>query len=413
MFFISTLSQQTALASSKPPWIKKIPQEKRYKFYVGYGTGKNEEVAIGKAIQDAYNQAIRQNFGVETKIDIQSKETMIDTIYTKSFKENSENVKFIGFDRRKIHIENKDNSFSVWILFRYSLKEINKERKRIDSIANTKKSREKNYIMGQLEYEKGNVKKTKKLWQKACDAGNMDGCNGLVWLERENKEKREILRKIRKVYRENCNRGNSADCYNLAWEYNQEKNITQAKIFFKNACDGGFIEGCSDLGNLEKKSGNVKKAKSLYQKACDGGGMGGCLDLEILKQMKYMEDNYSEKSIEKSCDGGDVWECFNLGSLEEKRGNIKKAKFLYQKACDGGLKWVCSVLEAEKAKSLYQKACDGGVMAGCYDLGILEEKSGNIKKAKSLYQKVCDKGESKACEKIKKTLSIPGIGGWN
>ena len=43
-------------------------------------------------------------------------------------------------------------------------------------------------------------------------------------------------------------------------------------------------------------------------------------------------------------DGGEMSGCFNLGLLEFKKGNIVKAQSLYKKACDGGINRARKVL---------------------------------------------------------------------
>ena len=202
-FFLATLmvnlgcsnsSPSRKIASStspKPSWINQIPKKTGYKFYIGRSSNSYfEEDGINRATQDAYNQVIREDFGVETKIDIKSSETMKSVHYSKSFQEKSGKVRFKGFKRENFHVEkdNKDNDvFNVWILFRYSLKEMNKEKKRRSAITKEKKISKKNYALGRIEYEKGNHAKTRRLWKRACDAGNEKGCDGLIELAHKEK----------------------------------------------------------------------------------------------------------------------------------------------------------------------------------------------------------------------------------
>ena len=112
-----------------PKWIKYTPKSTRYKFYVGRGSGKMEQEAIQKALQDAYDQAIREDFGIKTKIDAWSQETMNDVKYEKIFSEKSGQVQLVRFKREKIHIEKENNIFHVWCLFKYPLQEMKKEKK--------------------------------------------------------------------------------------------------------------------------------------------------------------------------------------------------------------------------------------------------------------------------------------------
>ena len=125
-------------------------------------------------------------------------ETVRKVHYKKSFQEISEKINFVGFERRKIHIEKEDNIFKIWILFRYPLKEMNKEKKRVTNFIKRKKMAEKKYIFGKIEYEKGNYDKTRQLWKTSCDTGNMEGCNGLVLLERKKRKQKEKATEIKR-----------------------------------------------------------------------------------------------------------------------------------------------------------------------------------------------------------------------
>ena len=117
-----------------PHWIKNVPQKTGYKFYVGHASDYDKERAKHKATRDAYNQAIRGNFGIETKIEVHSQETMTDTSYEKNFEEIGKKIELVGFNRRKIHFKKKGNTFHAWILFRYPLKELKKEKRRIENL---------------------------------------------------------------------------------------------------------------------------------------------------------------------------------------------------------------------------------------------------------------------------------------
>ena len=112
-----------------------------------------------RATQDAYNQVIREDFGVETKIDIKSLETMKDVHYSKSVQESSEKIKFLGFKRENFHVEKDNDVFNVWVLFKYSLKEMNKEKKRISAITKEKKISKKIMFLEGLNMKKAIMQK--------------------------------------------------------------------------------------------------------------------------------------------------------------------------------------------------------------------------------------------------------------
>ena len=76
--FVGYVSWATALEakpSQKPSWIKKVPQKTGHRFYVGHSTSHNSQEGILMATQDAYRQAISENFGIKVKINVSEIET--------------------------------------------------------------------------------------------------------------------------------------------------------------------------------------------------------------------------------------------------------------------------------------------------------------------------------------------------
>ena len=364
LFFVSAVQ-----ATKKPHWIENIPKKAGYELYVGYAFDHDRERAKYRATQDAYNQAIRESFGIETKIEVHSKETMTNTSYEKKFEEISKKIKFVGFKRRKIYTEKKEKIFHVWILFQYSLKELVKEKGRIKKLMQSEKTSQQKKVLGEIEYEKGNRNKAKRLWKSVCDSGDLDGCHKVLSLEREIKKDKESARN-------GCEQeGNIGECFNLGLLEKESGNISRARWFYQKACDGGEMGGCNNLGVLEEESGNTSKAMALYKQACDGGLQLGC------DNFKSLDSGNHHENPQDKCDSGDSSECYNLGVFEQESGNVSRAKWFYE------------------------KACDGGVIGGCFDLGILKEKSGNISKAKKLYQKACDGGLQLGCDNFRKLHS--------
>ena len=114
----------------KPYWIKTRPTaDASYKYYVGRAARANtEKYGIESATQDARIQAIQENFGIETQISKRVKKTLSDTDYKKDYEETSAQTRIFGFEQLKIHSEEGKKGVGVWVLFRYSLDEIKKEK---------------------------------------------------------------------------------------------------------------------------------------------------------------------------------------------------------------------------------------------------------------------------------------------
>ena len=112
---------------------------------------------------------------------------------------------------------------------------------------------------GMAEFQKGNYQKASKLFKKACDRGNMNGCNNLGFLYAN---------------------GNGVT-----------QNFQIAKQLYKKACDGGSMDACNSLGILYYKGRgvlkNIRIAKELFKKACYGGNQIGCNAYKILTSHRY------------------------------------------------------------------------------------------------------------------------------
>lgn len=89
---------------------------------------------------------------------------------------------------------------------------------------------------------------TERLYQQACDDGDLTACN----------------------------------IFGLMYEYGEAvpQNLERAASLYQRACEGGDMVGCTNLGLLyETGAGvteDVDRASGLYQVACEGGELLGC-----------------------------------------------------------------------------------------------------------------------------------------
>ncbi len=126
----------------RPKWIEKTPRAPQHVYYVGRAVdAKTEKLGIELATQDAYQQAIRENFGILTRISRQSTETLKSTEYSKTFQELSKDVRIIRFTQEEKYLEKTRNNraLNVWVLFKYPREEIARERQRLHKINFEKK----------------------------------------------------------------------------------------------------------------------------------------------------------------------------------------------------------------------------------------------------------------------------------
>lgn len=204
----------------------------------------------------------------------------------------------------------------------------------------------------------------KYYYTKACDLGDMEGCDGM--LARMSREGEEGEKKI-ELFKKYClNDAVESICLRAAKNYDDRSEFMQKYLEIRSKkCDEGEVEECAELG------------KTYLSGVLDGNWLGGIsVDKNPTKAREFFQ---------KACDAGNQNACPRLGELyAEEAKNIGK----------------------DKGKELYQKACDLGSANGCYELAVSYNigrgVSQDINKAKELYKKACDLEKSSACENFKR-----------
>lgn len=141
----------TARAEVAPKWVTKPPaDDSNYKYYVGRATGISEAEAVSLAVEDAKTQAIRDNFGITTKVQYQAYEAMEYQSLTKRVDEASFTVLIKSF--QQVELYQKDREY--WVLYRYSKKAIEDESKRL---ANVPQEKVPQYSVVEGKKQKGGV----------------------------------------------------------------------------------------------------------------------------------------------------------------------------------------------------------------------------------------------------------------
>ena len=93
-----------------------------------------------------------------------------------------------------------------------------------------------------------------------------------------------------RLYQQACDGGDMLGCDLLGLMYRDAVDVTQnlarAATLFQQACDGEMMQSCDRLGVMYANgvgvTQDVARSLSLFQKACDGAEMQGCNNLEAL-----------------------------------------------------------------------------------------------------------------------------------
>ena len=203
-----------------------------------------------------------------------------------------------------------------------------------------------------------NLPKAIAALQKACEAGEQDGCAGLGLA---------------------AYRGEGAP-----------KDTAAAVRLFDAACNANSLLGCTGLGIAYVDGTGVRKDTArgftLHERACDGGAMFGCYNLAnayTYGSGVAKDDERAVSLYERACAGGIVAACTNLGSAYDNGSGVPK--------------------DERHADELYEKACTGGNLLACTYLGIAYASGSGVlkdeKRAAELYDRACLRGYEPACKK--------------
>jgi hypothetical protein len=123
----------TSLFGEVPEWARKgKPTDSTYKYYVGRSSGAaNEQAGFSEATREAYEQAIRENFGFRTRIQSDAYESSTEVVSTKRVQVLSQDIRVFGFEQVDFYQQIRKDKVDVWVLYRYPLAEISRERSRL------------------------------------------------------------------------------------------------------------------------------------------------------------------------------------------------------------------------------------------------------------------------------------------
>lgn len=120
-------------ATEAPEWTQRgRPSDATYKYYVGRSSGsESEQTGFNEATREAYEQAIRENFGFQTRIQSDAYESSTSVLSTKRVQVLSQDIRVFGFEQVDFFLRKAGSAFDVWILYRYPIVEIAREKSRL------------------------------------------------------------------------------------------------------------------------------------------------------------------------------------------------------------------------------------------------------------------------------------------
>lgn len=125
-------------SAENPSWVLNKPKnDSVYKYYVGRSSiAGSQSDSFREATRDAFEQAIRENFGFSASISSESFESLEKTSLTRRIKELSQRTQLHDFELIDSFSNNKDKGWESWVLYKYPLAEIIKEKQRQANLKN-------------------------------------------------------------------------------------------------------------------------------------------------------------------------------------------------------------------------------------------------------------------------------------
>jgi hypothetical protein len=120
-------------AAEPPSWVDRPPPASGgYRYYVGRSNESlSESDAYRAATHDAMESAIRENFGVETSIELSQYESVAQSALEKRTHETSVRVRLNNFEQVDSFLLRADGQLSVYLLFRFPMTAIETEKRRL------------------------------------------------------------------------------------------------------------------------------------------------------------------------------------------------------------------------------------------------------------------------------------------
>lgn len=188
----------------------------------------------------------------------------------------------------------------------------------------------------------------KKCLAKECEQKNAFSCKLLAdeyWYDGEPMDcfRQTDTKQARLYYQKACDLGFAEGCEGLGYTMN-EKNLCsdESVVHFEKACAMDKTgEICGGIGTSCEIVENYKQALRFFAKACDLKYANACKDKGVLLLYLY-DTQYTKEALEffnKGCEFGYFGSCEYLAVLYKEgiygvKQDLDRAKKYYQKSCD-------------------------------------------------------------------------------
>ncbi len=264
-----------------------------------------------------------------------------------------------------------------------------------------------------------NPETARALYEKACKAGSMSGCNNLGVMVLVSDPPRAAS-----SFDRACRSRLPIACRNLGMAYlvgsGVERDVDRSRELFLGACQKKIELACVDLARVQDDAG----AERALTQSCARGTGSACADLGRL--LAPSQPKRANSVFTRACTAGDPSACAEL-ALCAIRGigelkNVSKGVTFLDQACNLKSAPSCDSLgmllasgetgltDVDRAQKYFQMACDLGDDRGCVHVAqSMFDGHGDEKQAFLLSARGCAQGLADGCSQQGHALLV-GVG---
>jgi TPR repeat protein len=265
--------------------------------------------------------------------------------------------------------------------------------------------------LGFLLYQVGDHSRAEYYFRKAAEFGHPAALNNLGGLLAKNGE----IEEAEAYYQRAIDAGHTSALTNMAFLFEGRGNIRGAETYYRRAAEAGSADALNNLGTLLASRGDSEEAEIYYRRAAEAGSADALNNLGTLLAGR---DNLqkAERYYRRAVDQGNVDALNNLGVLLADRGDVEEAEGFYRRAIDAGsidaFNGLGNLLagrgDAEEAELNYRRAADAGNADALNNLGVLFAGRSDFMAAEQYYRRAADAGSPDALNNLGAILTDRG-----
>jgi TPR repeat protein len=201
-----------------------------------------------------------------------------------------------------------------------------------------------------------------------CEAGNADSCHNLAVLVERGKPGDQAAREqASKLYQKACDGGNLSSCTALSYRLDWKAEPDRVTSLLQKSCDGDNAISCRVLGNElirgDRLGKDTGRGEQLLARACAMAEMFACGDLAWFLWTERKQAKQALQVVAGSCERGNGASCSHVGGWLSQCEDGRPPGFgvPQTKTCES-----YPTTDAEKATQAFAQSCRKGYPGACH-----------------------------------------------